>query len=101
MDGPVRFVDYLKDPSLISDVEAAEAELAELVSAGFFVLERAKSFDFIMHFDDVASWLRYLAERWQDAEVTPALVERVRELRGADDEILIRQMVSAERLRWA
>jgi hypothetical protein len=99
--GHLTFVDVLRDPSLVTDVEAAEAVVASLVSAGLFVRERATTFEFIMHFDDVESWLGYLAERWQDAEVTPALVKRARELRGDSGEILIRQVVSAARLRRA
>ncbi len=71
-DGQVVALGPLNDPILKENVQAAEAILTSVVEAGYFVPERAATFEFLYHFDSIDAWLAYMAENWADAEIDAA-----------------------------
>ena len=98
-DGEVVTAGPLNDPILTDNVRAAEAVLTSLVEAGYFVPERAATFEFLYHFDSIDAWLAYRAENWVDAEIDAAVVERARAMLVSGGEFRIRQGLRATRLR--
>jgi hypothetical protein len=78
----------------------ADAALGAEIEAGLFVREHARAFTFTYHFDSVEAWLAYTAARWSTARIGSDLIARAHaEWSGATDELLLRRIISAARLR--
>lgn len=92
-------VGRLGESDHIRRTQASRAVLASVVGAGYFGRKREITFDFLYHFDSVEAWLSYMAERWADAQIDPAIVGRARELLSAGTgKLLIRRRLHAARL---
>jgi hypothetical protein len=58
----------------------ADAALQTAIAAGWFVLEREATFEFVYHFDSVDAWLACMAEQWRNGVIGTDLIARAREL---------------------
>jgi hypothetical protein len=100
-DGGVVPVGPFVRPTLDEKINAASSKLAEMVQAGYYILERSTAFEIVSHHADVDAWLEYRAMRNSTSQVDPALIDRARDmqltLRG--DELLVRERVHASRYR--
>jgi hypothetical protein len=78
----------------------ADAALQTLIDTGLLVREHAEAFTFVYHFDDVPSWLAYMAENWATVDIGEAMIARAQaELAAAPGELQILRTMQASRLR--
>jgi hypothetical protein len=91
---------HLDDSFRIGTLATADAALQMVIDGGQWVRECAETFTFVYHFDSVTSWLTYMAEHWDTAVVSDALIARAQvELAAAPGEVQILRTMHASRLR--
>src|SRR5262249_7071147 len=87
-------------PTFVAQAQAAQEARAALVAAGWFLAERAVTFELVHHAASVDAWLAYRAAQGPPATIAPALLERAGlALAEGGRELLIRERVTACRLR--
>lgn len=90
----------LDDSYRLRTLATADAALQTLIDAGRFVRERAETFTFIYHFDNVDTWLAYMAEHLSTAHISAELTVLARqELSAQTGELRILRAIQAARLR--
>lgn len=80
----------------------ADSALAEAVRRGLFAVEKEGAFEFLTHADALADLLAYFADKYTDAVLDEATLQRVEAfLRAAqrEKEVVIRETIRIVRLR--
>jgi hypothetical protein len=94
-------IGQLDDAYRIGTQVVADAALQTLADAGRFARERSVQFTFAYHFDDVESWLAYMAEHWSTAKVSADLLTRARQESSKEPgEVSVLRAIQATLWRW-
>lgn len=99
-----QFIGYLEETDdLIEYVQAGDA-LEQSIQEGTFRLEYRDQFIFSTHSETIQTLKDHMAEKWKDAILTPAVIEKALALQkgpGGVEEILLVEQVWIARLRSA
>jgi hypothetical protein len=97
-----QFIGYLEESDDRIEYVQAEAALKQSIEDGTFLLEYQDQFTFSAYTDTIQSLENYLAEKWKDAILIPAVVSKALALQETPvgvEEIVLKEQVHIARLR--